>query len=76
MSDAEEENEDDSVLPTVLENQGFTSIAHMSFIGYAMAILIGLVLLPVLPILILLWLFNRLRSGDNGSPRYEAPVPK
>ena len=76
MSDAEDEDEGDSVFPTVLENQGFIRIAHMNFIGYAMAILIGLVLLPVLPILVLLWLFNRLRSGDSGSPRYETPAPK
>lgn len=75
MSDAEDEDEGDSMLPTVFENQGFTSIAHMNFIGYVMAILIGLVLLPVLPILVLLWLLSRLRSAE-GSPRYEAPTPE
>lgn len=62
MSESETEPSD-----TVLPTRGMTSIPHMNAIGYVIAGGIALVLLPVLPLLVLLYLLGERWSSSPGA---------
>lgn len=75
MTDADEDADEDTGIDTVLPTQGFKRVAHMNFIGYVIAIGIALVLLPLLPLVVVVWLLSRwLSPGDQ--PSYQGPVPE
>lgn len=57
---------DDTVLPV----RGMTSIPHMNAIGYTIAVGIAIVLLPVLPFLLVLYLLGK-RYSSSPNPRFE-----
>lgn len=57
---------------TVLPTQGFKSVGHMNVMGYIIAGAIALVLLPVLPFLLVLWLLGRREAGAAEQRRAEA----
>ncbi|PSP55339.1 hypothetical protein BRC82_06205 [Halobacteriales archaeon QS_1_67_19] len=48
----------------VSPNQGMAPDSEMSLIGYVIAAGVGLILLPVLPFIAVLWLLQR--AGDRG----------
>lgn len=54
---------------TVLPTRGMTSIAHMNAIGLMMALAIAFVLLPVLPLLAVLYVLGK-RWGSTAGPRF------
>lgn len=60
---------------TVLPTRGMTSIPHMNAIGLAMAAGIGILLLPVMPLLIVLYLLGK-RWGSSYGPRFEGARPE
>jgi hypothetical protein len=57
---------------TVLPNRGMKSVPSMNAIGYVMAAGIALVLLPILPLLAVLYLLGR-RWSSGPKPRFERP---
>lgn len=58
---------------TVLPTRGMTSIPHMNAIGFLIAAGIAILLLPVLPLLIVLYLMGK-RTGSQG-PRFQGARP-
>lgn len=60
---------------TVLPTRGMTSIPHMNAIGLLMAAGIAIVLLPVLPLLLVLYLLGK-RWGSTTGPRFQGARPE
>lgn len=54
---------------TVLPTRGMTSIPHMNAIGYIIATAIGILLLPIMPLLIVMYLLGK-RWGSSYGPRF------
>lgn len=60
---------------TVLPKRGMTSIPHMNAIGWIIAGGIALLLLPVLPLLAVLYLLGK-RWGSSYGPRFQGASPE
>jgi len=53
----------------VSRNQGMTPDGEMGLVGYAIAAGIGLLLLPVLPFIAVLWLLRKVGGEDESRGR-------
>lgn len=60
---------------TVLPTRGMTSIPHMNAIGLLIATFIAILLLPILPLLILLYLLGK-RWGSSYGTRFQGARPE
>lgn len=58
-------------MSTVSKSRGETPNAPMSAIGYIIAILLALVLLPLAPIILVAWLAVKVASLGSGQPEEE-----
>ena len=56
----------------VLRRKGMTPDGEMGLVGYAIAAGVGLLLLPVLPFIAVLWLLRKLGEGER---RRRGPRP-
>ncbi|WP_254765743.1 DUF7535 family protein [Salinilacihabitans rarus] len=63
------------MLTSVSESTGYGPNREMSAFGYLVALPLVVLLIPLVPIIALVWLFSKLFGTDEGSPSTRAKRP-